>query len=1013
MNGAANPNKRPDLRAAASRAALRVILRGLFDLFRARALVDAGFRARIAEKNCIAQIRTKDGSVGRYFVFSAGRVRSKAGLHPKPDVVLGFESAQLGARLMTPPIDWHAQVHAQKNFELTLDGPEEFACWFTQLILAAARAPWPAGTKMPDGCVRYTTVTNGGPCFVWVKNGKIVRITPIEFTEADGESWSIEAHGRVLTPPRKANLAAHTLNWKSTVYSPHRRLYPMKRVDFDSNGERHPENRGKSDYVRISWDEALDIIAGEIVRVKSTYGPSAITYNHPSHHSWGNIGYWTSALLRFFNLVGHTRINHNPDSWEGWYWGAEHHWGQSMRLGLAEPYGTVEDLLKNAELVVFWSSDPESTSGIYGGQEGTVRRLWLKELGIPTIHIDPYLNNTAAFLGGKWIAPRPGTDAALALAIAHVWIKENLYDKEFVANRTYGFEVWRKYIAGDEDGIAKTPEWQEAETGVPAGTVRALAREWGTKRTYLGTGGWGSGWGGACRGPTGIQWARAMVCLNAMQGFGRKGVNFGNLQWGTPVDHTFWFPGYGEGGISGDLNNTASAISLYQRMPHVLTMNTVVQQIPRMQLPEAIITGKAESFPRDSRSVEGQFARIRFPIQGNSTIKMFYRYGSSNFGTMPRAQRFVDMYRSPNLEFVVNQSMWMEGEARFADIILPVCTKFETWDISEWSGLSGFAHHAQGQLNHRVIVLQHKCIEPLGESKSDYAIFFELAKRLGLGAVYSEGMDELGWVKRMYEASDLPKVISWREFMKKGYYVVPAPPPEQRPPVAFNWFHEGRKKDVPEPHPLPCENTRQFRHGLQTRSEKFEFLSNSLLAYAPDDPERPPILKYSPSWEGHGSELQRRFPLQLLTPHPRFSFHTEGDGKDSFINDIDDHRMLVDGYYYWILRINRDDAAERNIRRGDLVRVFNDRGAVICAAVPTSRLPRGVAHGYESCATFDPLDLTGKITDRGGCLNVLTPERPQIAASQSLSASACLVEVERWTGRTDVAAAAPIAERVS
>ncbi len=381
--------------------------------------------------------------------------------------------------------------------------------------------------------------------------GKILRITPIDFDADDAPPWTIEARGRRFTPPRKTTLASHGLAWRSLVYSPDRLLYPMRRVDFDPRGERHPENRGKSGYVRISWDEALDLVASEIRRVKTEHGPGAVTYNYPSHHSWGNVGYWTSALLRFFNAVGHTRINHNPDSWEGWFWGALHHWGNSMRLGTAEPYGTVGDLLKEAELIVFWSSDPESTSGIYAGYEGTVRRTWLKELGIPTVHIEPYLNATAAFLGGKWLAPRPGTDTALALALAQVWIAEGLYDKKFVAERTVGFGVWERYVTGADDGIPKTPEWQQAETGVPAREVRALAREWGTKRTYIAAGGWGNGLGGACRGPTGIQWARAMVCLSAMQGLGRPGVNFGNLQYGAPVDLNFYFPGYGEGGILG------------------------------------------------------------------------------------------------------------------------------------------------------------------------------------------------------------------------------------------------------------------------------------------------------------------------------------------------------------------------------------------------------------------------------------------------------------------------------
>jgi trimethylamine-N-oxide reductase (cytochrome c) len=114
---------------------------------------------------------------------------------------------------------------------------------------------------------------------------------------------------------------------------------------------------------------------------------------------------------------------------------------------------------------------------------------------------------------------------------------------------------------------------------------------------------------------------------------------------------------------------------------------------------------------------------------------------------MPNANRYVEMYRSPNLEFVVNQSIWMEGEAKFADIILPACTSFERWDISEFGGAGGYVLDAQTQMNHRVVLLQHKCIEPLGESKSDYDIFLELSKRLGLGTYYSEGMSELDWVK--------------------------------------------------------------------------------------------------------------------------------------------------------------------------------------------------------------------------------------------------------------------------
>ena len=168
------------------------------------------------------------------------------------------------------------------------------------------------------------------------------------------------------------------------------------------------------------------------------------------------------------------------------------------------------------------------------------------------MHIDPYHNHTASWLGGKWIAPRPGTDSALVLAIAHVWMTEGLYDADYVAERTIGFEKWRAYVLGEEDGVAKTPEWQEPETGVPAREVRALARAWGKKKTYLAAGGL-VGFGGACRTATGTDWARGMVCLMAMQGLGKPGVNMGCLQQGTPLDTHFFFPGYAEGGFSGDL----------------------------------------------------------------------------------------------------------------------------------------------------------------------------------------------------------------------------------------------------------------------------------------------------------------------------------------------------------------------------------------------------------------------------------------------------------------------------
>ena len=321
---------------------------------------------------------------------------------------------------------------------MVTEGEDELLVWLMQTLSMMRTVGLPMGTPMRDGTRRYATCTNGAPVRLR-QDGRIVRVTPIELDDTDAPSWVIEARGRRFSPPRRGPVAPHALTLKSLVYSDKRILHPMKRVDFDPDGERNPQNRGKSGYVRISWDEALDIVAKEINRQKRVHGPGSITFPMSSHHQWGNVGYYLSALTRFANLIGFTRVAANPDSWEGWYWGAMHHFGNSMRVGVPSGYGGLDDGPSEAEMIVFWSCDPESTNGAYAGFEGTPRRLG-QGAGIEFVHIDPHCNPTAQLLGGRWIPIRPQTDAALATAIMYVWTVEGLYDKDYVATRTTGFD---------------------------------------------------------------------------------------------------------------------------------------------------------------------------------------------------------------------------------------------------------------------------------------------------------------------------------------------------------------------------------------------------------------------------------------------------------------------------------------------------------------------------------------------------------------------------------------------
>ena len=600
-------------------------------------------------------------------------------------------------------------------------------------------------------------------------------------------------NGKKFSPPRKTTLSPYVLAERNRVYSEDRVAYPRKRVDFDPDGDRHPENRGKSPYVRISWDEALDIVSKEIKRVQGTYGPAAISALTSSHHNWGNVGYKRSAFGRFFNLLGFTDVFDNPDSWEGWHWGSIHTYGYYWRLGCPEQYDLLEDAMKNSELLVFWSHDPDSTRAGYSAQESAIWRVWLKELGKKQIFIDPFCNYTAARMADKWIAPRPGTDAALAEAIAYVWLEDDTYDKTFVEGRTLGFDTFKRRILGKEDGVKKTPRWAAEITGVSAAVIQALAREWASKRTMLGCGARG-GFGSACRQAYGHEWARLMVYLQAMQGMGKPGVNIWSGVLGAPMNAKFFFPGYGDpiGRITGDGNP--------DHVAKKTAVNPVKQRLYRLLLPDAILNPPVHWLGEGfcAQSIEQQFIPYTYPMEGHPEIKLFYRYGGSFMGTMTETNKWVLAYQSPKLEMIVNQSVWMDPETKMADVILPACTSFERNDIAMFSETGGYSNHSSSGCNYRVVVYQKKCIEPVGESKSDLEIFTLLAEKLGFKDDYTDGgKTEEDWIKGQFEVSDLPKYMSYEDFKKKGYFVVPVPK-DYKPTPALRWFYEGRKRDTPD-----------------------------------------------------------------------------------------------------------------------------------------------------------------------------------------------------------------------
>jgi trimethylamine-N-oxide reductase (cytochrome c) len=192
-------------------------------------------------------------------------------------------------------------------------------------------APPPVGA---DKSVVKAANLSGGifgacPAHVDVKDGKVIRMRPLHYdAKYDYDSfnaWEMERNGVKWKPLSKSCPPPWGLAYKKRAYSPNRVMFPMKRVDWDPNGERNPQNRGSSKFERISWDEATDIIASEIRRVHKEYGPLSILLQCDGHSESKLIHapHGCSTLL-LDKMGGFTQQVRNPDSWEGWYWGAKH-----------------------------------------------------------------------------------------------------------------------------------------------------------------------------------------------------------------------------------------------------------------------------------------------------------------------------------------------------------------------------------------------------------------------------------------------------------------------------------------------------------------------------------------------------------------------------------------------------------------------------------------------------------------------------------------------------------------
>ncbi len=805
----------------------------------------------------------------------------------------------------------------------------------------------------------------GAQGMVDVKDGKILRVRPFKFDwkydRKKIRTWKLEKDGKVLEPTWKSLPSPYSLSYKKRTYSPNRIKYPLIRVDWDPNGERNPQNRGKSKYRRASWDEVSTLIASELLRVQKKYGNNSVLLQGDGHGECKIINTPHGHPGPMLDHMGGFTIQvRNPDSWEGWYWGSKHVWGQGIQGNYWPAHNIVKDSTENSEMVLFWGCDPETTPWGFTGQFASRLMYFWKDIGIKQVYICPDVNYGCAVHADKWIPVLPNTDAALQLAIAYVWIKEGTYKKDYVETHVVGFDKFSDYVTGKEDGVPKTPEWASKKCGVPEWTIKAFAREFARKRTstahYFG--------GGFIRGPWSHEPARLECCLLGMQGLGGPGVHqhqltyFGMPRFEGLAGSSWWNPELIE-----RLSLTVlSSISNWQEsaLPKTLVHTHLLSDKPL----------KFSGAGAIEANIVNQFKEMQFPLPGDSGIRLIWTDTPCRTTCWNGGNDTELALRSAQVECIISQHPWLENDVIFSDIILPANTHMEVDDIN--TNIRMGAQFAD-------VMLCEKAIEPIGESKSDFECVLEVAKKLGLEQQVSEGLTTADIQHKIFGYMGLEKFITWEEFKEKKYYLYNTAEDWEKDVPGFRKFH-----DDPE------------KNGLGTPSKKLEFYSERLAKHFPDDKERPPSPQWIEKSEMHDERLSspraKEFPLILMSNHGRWRVHSQCDDI-TWTREAPTCKVTgPDGYKYEPIWLHPSEAAKRGIQHGEIIKIFNERGIVLGGAYVTERLRPGVAY-IDHGARIDPIIL-GRV-DRGGAINTISPTGTTSKNCVGQATSAYLVEVSK------------------
>ena len=735
-----------------------------------------------------------------------------------------------------------------------------------------------------------------------------------EAESANGEVTAVHPFAGDADPSPILENAVGSVRHRSRVTG------PAVRRGWLEGGPGPSGRRGADEFVAVSWNELTELLAGELRRVVDRHGNRAIFGGSYGWSAPGRFHHAQSQVHRFLKQFGGYTRSENSYSLGATSVIMPRVMGTHWKLFARSTNWDV--IARETDLMVCFGGIPLKNTVVNdGGTSNHPTRGALDALrarGGRIVTISPLRDDVHG--DARWLAPRPGSDVAIMLALGHVLATEDLADRAFLDRYTVGYDKFEDYLLGRSDGVAKDPAWAEGLSGIPAATIADLARQMASGRTLV-TVTWS-----LQRVRHGEQAPWAGITLAAMLGqIGLPGGGFGH--------------GYGS------MNEPGLAPVPYPLPTLFQGQNPVTESIPVAAISDLLL------HPGERYDYNGEIRT--FP-----DIRLVYWAGGNPFHHHQDLGRLRRALSRPDT-IVVHDPYWTPM-AKHADIVVPSTTSLERNDLS-------------CTRNDPLMVAMQAAVPPYADARDDYDTFAALARRLGFGAQFTEGRTSAEWIEHLYE--------QWRGFVRAD---------GGEAPQFDEFWARGHVRMRTEDGLTLLEDFRADpeRNALRTPSGKIEIFSSDIDGFGYDDCAGHPTW-YEPQ-EWLGGQRAAQFPLHMIANQPKTRLHSQLDhGATSQASKVQGREPI---------RLHPDDAAARGIAAGDVVRVFNDRGACLAGAVLDDGMLVGVVQ-LSTGAWYDPLDPSDP---NSMCVhgnpNVLTPDVGTSRLARGSTGQHVLVEVERFEG---------------